>query len=143
MLKERYDSAHEMDLEYRTKKNGKKRFKKLVPRFKEYLPPSTLDFIYYQNSPDYCNKDKDLGIIGTSGRVCNITSSGVDGCEQMCCRRGYNVEIVQETKSCNCKFIWCCHVKCDQCTEAVPKYTCKWRYVHWKTHKRAKEEKMA
>lgn len=125
MLKDRYDSAHEMDFEYKVKKNGKKRFKKLVPRYKEYMPPSTLDFIYYEESPNYCENNSNLGIVGTRGRECNITSAGVDGCDQMCCRRGFDVKIVQETKACDCKFIWCCHVKCKQCTEAVPKYTCK------------------
>lgn len=124
-LKDRYDSAHEMEFEYKIKKNGKKKFKKLVPKYKEYLPPSPLDFIYYDESPDYCTNNNSLGISGTKGRPCNISSSGVDGCELMCCRRGYNVDIVEESKSCNCQFVWCCSVKCDTCTEAVPKYTCK------------------
>jgi len=125
LLKDRYDSAHEMIQEFKIKKNKKKRYKKLIPKYKEYLPPSTLDFIYYEESPDYCVDNKNMGIYGTKGRECNITSSGVDGCELMCCRRGYNVEIVQETRSCNCKFVWCCLVKCQSCTQAVPKYTCK------------------
>nr|BDP28884.1 Wnt3 protein [Cladonema pacificum] len=125
LLKDRYDSAHEMMHEFKVKKNKKKKFKRLVPKYKEYLPPSTLDFIYYEESPDYCVDNKMLGLSGTKGRECNITSSSVDGCELMCCNRGYNVDIVQETKSCKCKFIWCCQVQCQKCTQAVAKYTCK------------------
>lgn len=124
-MKDRYDSAHEMEFRYKVNKVGKKKFRGLIPKYKEYLPPSTLDFIYYQDSPDYCVDNKLLGISGTKGRECNISSSGVDGCVLMCCRRGYTPRMVPETRSCDCKFIWCCKVTCDKCTSVVPRYTCK------------------
>ena len=114
-----------MEFEYKVKKNGKKKFRKLIPKYKEYLPPTTLDFIYYEESPDYCVDNKALGISGTKGRACNISSDGVDSCELMCCRRGYNYQMVEETNQCNCKFVWCCKIECQLCTKAVLKYTCK------------------
>lgn len=125
VLKEKYDSAHEMVPYLKTKKNGRKKFMKLVPKYKEYQPPTPLDIIYYEESPDFCENDNKLGIQGTRGRECNLTSPGVDGCELMCCRRGYKAEIVPVVKQCNCKFIWCCKVQCQQCTVVVAKYTCK------------------
>ncbi|NP_001274292.1 proto-oncogene Wnt-3-like precursor [Hydra vulgaris] len=125
ILKEKYDSAHEMEFLYKVKANGERKIKDLIPKYKEYLPPSSLDFIYYEESPNYCVKNETLGIAGTKGRSCNITSSGVDGCELMCCQRGYNVNIVQKTHSCECKFVWCCKVSCNSCIKMTPEYTCK------------------
>ena len=112
-------------MHYKIKKNGKKKFMKLVPRFPEYLPPTPLDIIFYDKSPDFCVNDAKLGIAGTMGRECNITSSGVDGCDLMCCNRGYTVKLVTEVKQCDCKFIWCCKVQCRRCSAVVPKYICK------------------
>lgn len=125
LMKDRYDSAHEMEFRYKTNRQGKRKFRGLIPKYKEYLPPTALDFIYFEDSPDYCEDNKKLGIVGTQGRVCNISSSGVDGCDLMCCRRGYSYRMVVETKSCDCKFIWCCKVTCKKCTDVVPRYTCK------------------
>ena len=68
------------------------------------------------------------GSLGTTGRVCNKTSDGPDGCDVMCCGRGYNTKRVQQTRQCECKFHWCCYVKCRECTESVDVNTCKgWR----------------
>jgi len=123
-LKEKYDSAHEMRIVMKTKK-GKPKYKKLKPKYKEYSKPTTLDLIYYEKSPNFCSLDTRLGSAGTSGRECNITSSGFDGCEQMCCGRGYDFKAVIVTKSCNCKFVWCCSVRCQKCTAIRKVYTCR------------------
>ena len=32
---------------------------------------------------------------------------------------------VQRTTQCECKFHWCCFVKCRECTETVDQHTCK------------------
>ena len=39
-------------------------------------------------------------IPGTRGRVCNIDSKGMDGCDLMCCGRGYNT-VKKRWKSCD------------------------------------------
>lgn len=62
---------------------------------------------------------------GTHGRVCNKTSSGLDGCAILCCGRGYNTKKIVVKERCNCKFQWCCQVKCDICTRHIEEYTCK------------------
>lgn len=65
------------------------------------------------------------GSVGTSGRVCNRTSRGVDSCEVMCCGRGYDTSRVSRTTKCECKFHWCCAVHCRDCQEEVDVHTCK------------------
>ncbi|GLD73063.1 protein Wnt-2b-like protein [Lates japonicus] len=63
--------------------------------------------------------------LGTAGRVCNKTSRGTDGCEVMCCGRGYDTTRVKQITKCECKFKWCCAVECKDCEEAVDIHTCK------------------
>lgn len=63
--------------------------------------------------------------IGTNGRKCNKTSSGLDGCSILCCGRGYNTKKIVIRERCNCKFEWCCNVKCSTCTKVIEEYTCK------------------
>jgi len=56
-----------------------------------------------------------------------IISIGTDGCDLMCCGRGYNTHQFTRTKQCRCTFYWCCYVKCDTCVERTEEYSCKWR----------------
>ncbi|CAH0556905.1 unnamed protein product [Brassicogethes aeneus] len=73
------------------------------------------DLLYYQKSPTFCDRDQSLDVPGTAGRSCNITSTGPDGCSALCCGRGYNLIKQRKVEMCNCKFHWCCQVKCDTC----------------------------
>lgn len=65
------------------------------------------------------------GSPGTAGRVCNQTSRGMDSCEVMCCGRGYDTLRVSRMTKCECKFHWCCAVRCQDCLEEVDIHTCK------------------
>ncbi|MEQ2191972.1 hypothetical protein XENOCAPTIV_005186 [Xenoophorus captivus] len=47
----------------------------------------------------------------------------MDGCEVMCCGRGYNTARVSRTTKCECKFHWCCAVHCQDCQQLVDEYT--------------------
>lgn len=62
---------------------------------------------------------------GTQGRQCNRTSHGMDGCNLMCCGRGYNTQKMTVRERCDCKFHWCCYVECKMCTQTVEVHTCK------------------
>lgn len=53
--------------------------------------------------------------------------AGTDGCDLLCCGRGYNTHQFTRTKQCRCTFYWCCYVKCDTCVERTEEYSCKWR----------------
>ena len=66
-----------------------------------------------------------LGSVGTVGRVCNTSSLGSDGCDIMCCGRGYDTKRVKVEYKCECKFHWCCEVKCQDCEKWEDVHTCK------------------
>ena len=65
------------------------------------------------------------GSLGTAGRECNNTSMDTDGCDIMCCGRGYTTDVIQRVDKCECKFHWCCEVVCKNCTRTVERHTCK------------------
>ncbi|XP_012286596.1 protein Wnt-7b isoform X2 [Orussus abietinus] len=87
--------------------------------------PKRSELVFLQPSPNYCEPDLAQGSLGTQGRSCNRTSKGTDGCDLMCCGRGYNTHQFTRTWQCRCKFHWCCRVHCDTCTERSEEYTCK------------------
>lgn len=37
--------------------------------------------MYLESSPDYCEADLSRGVLGTKGRLCNISSLAIDGCD--------------------------------------------------------------
>lgn len=119
-LRDRYNGASEMITKINRK--GKQRLK---PKHKHLKKPTENDLIYYQTSPNFCDHNPKAGSLGTSGRECNYSSSGLDGCELLCCGRGHNIQQTQVTRNCNCVFLWCCEVKCAKCKELVNVYTCK------------------
>uniref|UniRef100_A0A8D8Q9G2 Protein Wnt n=2 Tax=Cacopsylla melanoneura TaxID=428564 RepID=A0A8D8Q9G2_9HEMI len=87
--------------------------------------PRRAELVYLEPSPNYCERDLNLGSLGTVGRHCNRTSRGMDGCDLMCCGRGYNTHQISRAWQCRCKFHWCCYVQCDTCSERIEVYTCK------------------
>lgn len=104
---------------------NQKRFK-FMPVNPLHKPPTRKDLVYFENSPDFCGEDNSIGFKGTKGRECNATSIGVDGCDLMCCGRGFKTETYIHKERCSCTFHWCCHVKCDTCTRTRMRHTCLW-----------------
>lgn len=86
--------------------------------------PGIMDLVYIESSPDYCRRNARTGVPGTRGRECNIDSTGTDGCGLMCCGRGYRTKKVEIVERCNCKFQWCCTVRCEKCRKRVTKHIC-------------------
>ncbi|XP_041348365.1 protein Wnt-7b-like [Gigantopelta aegis] len=87
--------------------------------------PRRSHLVFLEKSPNYCDYDQKTGSMGTAGRSCNRTSLAPDGCDLMCCGRGYNTHQYTKTWQCNCKFHWCCYVNCNRCSERTEEYTCK------------------
>uniref|UniRef100_T1JPJ6 Protein Wnt n=1 Tax=Strigamia maritima TaxID=126957 RepID=T1JPJ6_STRMM len=69
-------------------------------------------------------RKKCVGVLGTQERTCNRSSYGMDGCRLLCCGRGYHTLIHEVTDKCNCRFVWCCRVMCEQCTSMVDETRC-------------------
>jgi len=110
----------------RTRKSSR-RYKKsqLQPFNLDHKPPTRKDLVFYEDSPNFCFKDRRYGVSGTKGRACNVSSLGLDGCDLMCCGRGYSVSVKTVTERCKCTFQWCCQVECQNCTVTKTFYTCK------------------
>ncbi|XP_059167225.1 protein Wnt-1-like [Physella acuta] len=124
-LKDRFDGASRILPENsgsgRSKKKRKLNFTPANPNLKK---PEKTDLVYFEESPSFCEKDQGIGIEGTVGRECNGTSLGVDGCDLMCCGRGYKTEEYLAQERCQCIFIWCCDVKCKVCPVTRTRHTC-------------------
>ncbi|MBN3302759.1 WNT8B protein, partial [Amia calva] len=92
---------------------------------------SKKELVHLEDSPDYCLENKTLGLQGTEGRECvkkgkNLTKWEKRSCKRLCGECGLAVEErkAEMVSSCNCKFHWCCAVKCEQCRKIVTKYFC-------------------
>ena len=103
------------------------KYLKVINDQSQVIKPRPRELVYLHDSPSYmyCEADTSHGYPGTRGRRCSVHSHGQDHCDIMCCGRGYNTRQQNVTQSCNCKFHWCCVVKCDNCTERVTTHTCK------------------
>lgn len=119
-LKEKFDSATEVQQKVR----GDRRL--LVPKNVNFKPHSETDLVYLVASPDFCEADVKTGALGTHGRLCNKTSKALDGCDLMCCGRGYHTRRRVITERCHCKFQWCCVVKCQNCKREIEEHMCVW-----------------
>ncbi|XP_076031018.1 protein Wnt-1-like [Oratosquilla oratoria] len=108
----------------RRRRRWRKLGKVLRPFNPDLKPPSRRDLVYLANSPDFCNRDPKLGLKGTIGRSCNHTSIGVDGCDLMCCSRGYRTEVREVLERCSCTFQWCCKVRCKTCRTKKVVHSC-------------------
>uniref|UniRef100_A0A8C3I4P0 Protein Wnt n=1 Tax=Chrysemys picta bellii TaxID=8478 RepID=A0A8C3I4P0_CHRPI len=96
----------------------------LEPENPAHKPPSLHDLVYFEKSPNFCTYSGKTGMAGTAGRFCNSSSPALDGCELLCCGRGYRTRTQRVTERCNCTFHWCCHVSCLNCTNTQVLHEC-------------------
>lgn len=123
VLKDKYNKAVHVEA-VRANRLRQPTFLK-VKKTHGYQKPLESDLVYIERSPNYCEEDAKTGSVGTQGRLCNRTSPHTDGCDLMCCGRGYNTHQYTKVWQCNCKFQWCCFVKCNTCSERTEVFTCK------------------
>ena len=120
-IKDKFDGATEVKV-IQDPSERRARMIRVNPHFKRH---THTDLVYLVDSPDYCTEDRRRGVLGTSGRACNSTSPGIDGCELLCCHRGFYTQLEQRTDMCNCKFHYCCRVECQPCTKALRIHLCR------------------
>ncbi|XP_054164169.1 protein Wnt-16-like [Oppia nitens] len=118
VLKQKYESSVQISPKARKRLRPKGKVKRKVPVSKE-------DLVHIHKSPNFCIQDYKKGILGTTGRQCNKTSTGPESCNLLCCGRGYNTQIFRQVERCQCRFHWCCFVTCSVCEQMVEVYTCK------------------
>ncbi|XP_055517537.1 protein Wnt-8b [Leucoraja erinacea] len=92
---------------------------------------SKKELVHLEDSPDYCLENKTLGLQGTEGRECikkgkHLSKWEKRSCKRLCgdCGLAVGERRAQMMSSCNCKFHWCCAVKCEQCRKTITKYFC-------------------
>uniref|UniRef100_A0A672TXG5 Protein Wnt n=1 Tax=Strigops habroptila TaxID=2489341 RepID=A0A672TXG5_STRHB len=119
VLKEKFEGATE---DY-PKQVGSRKL--LVPKSSHFKLYTAHDLVYLLASPDFCDRDPLHGVFGTSGRQCNRTSAAMDGCELLCCGRGFRTAQAEVVERCSCEFRWCCAVKCKQCRHLVEVHRCR------------------
>ncbi|KAJ3619737.1 hypothetical protein MTP99_005394 [Tenebrio molitor] len=100
-----------------------------LPLVEDHLPNN---LVYLERSDSFCFSNNTTGIAGTKGRVCsrttarNATIEERKSCRNLCRSCGYKVRKYekQTTYQCNCKFSWCCDVKCDLCVQKENEFFC-------------------
>ena len=88
------------------------------------VPQSNL--IFTERSPNFCERNRQWGVIGVRGRQCHPSGGHFGSCDQLCCGRSYQPDqlVVQEI-NCNCRFHYCCVVKCKTCRNVTQTYKCR------------------
>lgn len=120
-LKRKYNKAQKVKAGY----YGQKAIYLHVANYKKYLKPKKKGLVYLEDSPLYCDENKEAGIAGTVSRRCNATSkNSSDNCDTMCCGRGYSEQTYTRRWQCDCEFYWCCKVKCHICQENKGRHIC-------------------
>lgn len=121
ILKDRFDGASkvEQDNDFR-----ERTWINLILSDPNLKPPEPHDLVYFDDSPSFCEPDNGISFKGTVHRECNATSLEIDGCDIMCCGRGFKTDIYQREDRCNCIFHWCCRVTCEICLKAISRNSC-------------------
>ncbi|XP_073794065.1 protein Wnt-1 isoform X2 [Danio rerio] len=125
-LKDRFDGASRVVYANKGSNRASHRAdpRHLEPENPAHKLPSSRDLVYFEKSPNFCSYNGKTGTHGTSGRTCNSSSPALDGCELLCCGRGYKTRMEQVTERCHCTFHWCCHVSCLNCTSTQTVHQC-------------------
>lgn len=75
-----------------------------------------LALVFFDPSPDYCNRDSVMGYPGTGGRRCNRTSVGPDSCDSMCCGRGFDTTQQVKTRRCGVREL---QISCSKIEDTI------------------------
>ena len=117
-LKERFDSAYKVT--FNNDGEG------IIPHEEDdsIKDPQVEDLVYLEKSPNFCKPSRKRGSPGTRDRVCDPKSKSTNGCDIMCCGRGYRSFQMVVKENCKCQFQWCCEVVCQTCVRTHTVHRC-------------------
>ncbi|XP_066157262.1 protein Wnt-8a-like [Euwallacea fornicatus] len=129
-LKERYKKAKRVTYEFVA--NSLAVVNTVKNRRKERKQIDSSVLVFLDESPNYCIADPSNNRPGTKDRTCSkrkdneTTRTEKRSCKVLCKQCGHKIKKEKKmvTKRCNCKFDWCCAVKCDMCSEEVEEHFC-------------------
>ena len=129
ILKTKYDAASRVRYDRRTGRimkttrteNG---YTRVGKRRSTLSRPTTGNLVFVERSPDYCEQSKEDKTLGTIGRECKTDIEGHGSCSELCCNRGFRRDVSIVQQRCQCKFQWCCYVKCKTCDSEQVKSVC-------------------
>lgn len=128
ILKEKYDGASRVRYDRRTgrilKARSENGYTRAGKRRSTLGRPTAGNLVYVQRSPDYCVRSKEDKTLGTTGRECKTDIEGHGSCTELCCGRGFRQDVSIVQRRCQCKFQWCCYVKCKTCDREQIKNVC-------------------
>ncbi|XP_067422615.1 protein Wnt-8a [Emydura macquarii macquarii] len=129
-LKIKYDQAQKLEMDKRRMRAGNSADSRRATA-ETFSTVLATELVFLEDSPDYCVRNASLGLHGTEGREClqsgkNLSQWERRSCRRLCAECGLKVEEkrTEIVTSCNCKFHWCCMVKCQQCKQVVTKHYC-------------------
>ncbi|CAH8582488.1 unnamed protein product [Schistosoma guineensis] len=116
-------SKHDQN-DFSNNERFQRRWPRMVMTKSKEIPKNQL--VYLEESPNYCYFDETIGHLGIAGRQCNATSKdAVNSCTRLCCDRGYDTLELEREQKCECKFFWCCEVRCNICRDRTTLHHCK------------------
>lgn len=81
----------------------------------------------YRDIANWCQVNHFTGSVGVVGRECSPHLDAPNSCKKLCndqCGRGSKDFVEVQEKQCGCKFLFCCEIHCDMCTEERKYYRC-------------------
>ena len=99
----------------------------LISEAKKLVTKKKATLVYYTPSPNYCLANNTIKYPGVENRICEAADkAGLNKCAKLCkdCGLKIKLRMVIRKEKCNCKFVWCCFVQCEECEKKVITATC-------------------
>ena len=92
----------------------------------QMLPSGQRDeLIHLHRSPNYCQAEPRHGFAGLSGRQCSPNPLHANACDRLCCGRGFETREIEQNRTCDCHFRYCCRIQCKTCSQRLVESACK------------------
>ncbi|XP_002436043.2 protein Wnt-4-like isoform X1 [Ixodes scapularis] len=129
VLRDKFDGATEVQVKRRSTPGTRSSSvpRPLIVPVNPLVRQDGTDLQYLRSSPNFCKVNPALGFLGTRGRRClpEPGSTPESSCQVLCCGRGFVTRTERIAERCDCKFYWCCEVRCATCVREISVSTCR------------------